>query len=49
MVIGHNKGADAENSRGRVRIACNQQLYGMDVGVSYVYGKVLKFGRIEVS
>jgi len=47
MMIGHNKGTDAANKQGKVQIACNERLYGLDVGVSYVYGKRLKYVRIE--
>jgi len=47
MMIGHNNGVDEENSKGRVRIACDRKLWGLDVGISYVYGGPMKFVRIE--
>ena len=38
MFIGHNQGVDSMNSIGKVSIACDKQLYGIDVGISRVYG-----------
>ena len=48
MFIGHNQGVDSMNSIGKVSIACHKKLYGIDVGISRVYGgRPLTFVEIQ--